>query len=478
MSKNNPEQTLSVDVRRIPRDAENALLVLATEGLPSQLHHLTLVDAQWGGKPCPEIKRIEIGEDGSLGLEGTLPTRDGIVREGVAWDSGIFTARVPKRGTLTINNGTSHVICEGLDTTARVEGWAWHVDDDAATLWAAALQFSASHPPYALWPSLGNLVLDGHPRRGWCFETPFGLAFLIRRGDGWFIVFWNGTPQAPSNDDVTKTLTTIGFVVGEELRLRVLHSIREDGAGVGLRHYQIADQFSRSTSREQPTLPFRVAPTWTARFVEGALRFHAQHADAPLVLGMNHYFSSFGYSVDADFLHAWIGAEAIAKWGLVSGLFTDGGPLRLADRARWKSWVDANERAIKSHAVAGMEQSLFDSVKGSEIRRPSPVQRVFRGAGLPWSAAMDDAEHVRNGVAHEGVIPGARSRDGNKDLARVGLARTLLTALLAKLIGYDGPISDRSKNASSIADWTQPDWWGAAELGRVVEYRGADDDSA
>jgi hypothetical protein len=87
---------------------------------------------------------------------------------------------------------------------------------------------------------------------------------------------------------------------------------------------------------------------------------------------------------------------------------------------------------------------------------------------MTWTDAMADAEAVRNGVAHEGMIPQRGPRDWDRDLERVGLAQTMLTALASMLIGYDGPIADRTRTSSIAAE--APSWWTAADLDEELEY--------
>lgn len=157
---------------------------------------------------------------------------------------------------------------------------------------------------------------------------------------------------------------------------------------------------------------------------------------------------------------------------MTSGRLSDGGQLRLADHDRWLAWVRAHKAEIEALAVPGFEESLLGRVRSSEFGSPTRVQRAFQGLGIPWVAEMDDAEQVRHGVAHEASMSNG-PRDWDLDRARVGLVRTMLTALLAKLIGYDGPIVDRSKSCFDIFSADEPGWWPAADLDRVIDYQGS-----
>ena len=46
----------------------------------------------------------------------------------------------------------------------------------------------------------------------------------------------------------------------------------------------------------------------------------------------------------------------------------------------------------------------------------------------------------------------------------------MLTAMIAKLIGYDRPIADRSKTCFSITDRDEPTWWPPGQLAQQIVY--------
>jgi hypothetical protein len=133
-------------------------------------------------------------------------------------------------------------------------------------------------------------------------------------------------------------------------------------------------------------------------------------------------------------------------------------------------WVKANEAQIRTFAVVGMERQLVDRVRSAENERPTSVQRVFLGEHLPWTPEMDDAQLTRHGVAHHGVMPGPRPINWDENTARVGLAKTLLTAVISKLIGYDGPMADRSKTCSNLTGDDQPPWWPVVSTEQEIVY--------
>jgi hypothetical protein len=476
---------MSSNAVRLPIDTqlEAALRFLAAEGLPATPVRLDVERVEWGGTACPQVNQLELTEAGELTLEAPAPSGNAIVDDPSAWNPSVFKAYVPNHGALTIEQGIAHVTraqfgSDGSSYTARVQAFAWTVGSSASAstkLWAARIKFARPKPTQCLSFPRGNMVLALGHRSSWGyrFDTTNGLAYLIpdEDRDHWVIAIDATTsPAGPGLDHVVRLLATIGFVLGEPLTVDVFRPVADDHIQGGLVHLGIADMRPDQLSSQPPALPFGGEPGWLASYVERTYGFIVQHPDAPLLVALHLYFASTEGFVDSQFLHAWIAAETLASWALDAKLLRDGAQLRIADHAAWMKWVKDHESDIRAHALPGMEQKLVDRVRASENDRPTPVQRVFLGEGIQWTSEMSDAELVRHGVAHEGSIPGYRQRDWKKDLARVGTAKTMLAAIIARLIGYEGPISDRSKSCFSIAVRDEPAWWQPSPLIQQIIY--------
>jgi hypothetical protein len=307
---------------------------------------------------------------------------------------------------------------------------------------------------------------------GWRFENPDGLLFVIptQSRDQWLIGFDSADGSPPKVARVVHALATIGFVIGEPIGVGVFRGVSAEGIANSLAHLAVADARFRDASRQPPALLCTTNPTHIVEFAERVLRFLSQRPEAPLLAALHLHAASATGFVDSRFLHAWIATETLCTWGIANKLLRDGGQLRIADHAGWMAWVKANEAQIRTFAVPGMEQQLVDRVRSAENERPTSVQRVFLGECLPWSLEMDDAQLTRHGVAHHGRMPGPRPINYDENSARVGLAKTLLTAVISKLVGYDGPIADRSKTISNLTGDDQPAWWHGAPTGAEHVY--------
>ena len=461
-------------------DHARALRVLLRTSVPEQPAALRLRDTTWGGTACPAVSEIAIGTDGELLLEAAPPCQAAIVEDPAKWNDRVFSATVGERGRLVIDGGAAYIMGLKLSTTtgktvtARVRGWTWRVDDPDDTsvrLWAARLGFAADKPPVMLWYPHGNLRLveGADVRWGWRFATPGGLVFLVpeRDRDRWLIAF-EASGARPTTADVSQVLAALGFVFGEPLGIGLLWPVLDDRIGAGLARLHLVDVSCES--RQAPALTMSVDATWVADFVDKTLQLLTTRPDSPLLVALHLYLASLHGYIDSKFLHAWIATETLASWAITNKVLGDGGQPRIADHAAWLEWVRIHELEIRKHALPGMEQQLVDRVRGSEIERPTPVQRVFRGEGIAWTAEMEDAEKARHGVAHEGSLLGGQPRNWARDAERVGLARTMLAAIVAKVIGYSGPIADRARTCSAITGDDEPSWWPVAPLTQIATY--------
>lgn len=457
-----------------------ALRVLLRAALPEQPSTLALRDTTWGGVACNSVESIDVGTDGELRLEASPPGSAAIIEDPAAWTDSVFTATVGERGRLGIDRGASYVTREqfsttsGVTITARVQGWAWHVDDaddSGIKIWAAHLRFAVDKPPVMLWWPHGNLrLVDGEDVRwGWRFATPAGLVFLVPDADRarWIVAF-EACGSRPTTAHVSIVLAALGFVFGEPLGIGLLWAVLEDRVGASVARLHLVDVSCES--RQAPALAVSTDATWVAEFVDKTLDFLVARPDSPLLVALHLYLASVHGYVDSQFLHAWIGTETLANWAIKTKTLRDGGQPRIADHDAWLAWVRAHESEIRALALPGMEQQLVDRVRGAEIERPTPVQRAFRGEAIAWTAEMEDAEKARHGVAHEGSLLGGRPRNWERDGERVGLARTMLAAMVAKVIGYTGPIADRARTSAAITHDDEPSWWTAAPLTRAITY--------
>ncbi|HEU4728270.1 MAG TPA: hypothetical protein VFT22_10285 [Kofleriaceae bacterium] len=464
-------------LKAIDPRVEPALKVLARDGLPSPAG-LELGTLAVCGVPQPDLTRFELEEDGSLTLKierSPLRIRD---VDPNAWSPSDVAVTLAGGEELILDQGAVHTSgwhfsVDGSSpnlTDARIDAWAWHVDapPGTAVLWAARVRFTSPKPPIVLWYPDGNLrfrVADDVVR-GWQFQTPGGAVFLVLRDEEWFVAFESST--APGQSWVTSVMNSMGFVVGEPLNIGLLHAVGASSVVIGMARYMLVPWASHQDC-EAPAVPVQAGATAIVAFIEGIIRFDVNEPGSPLPVAIHHFFESLTGTIETKFLGGWIAAEALAKWAGKNGRLRTVPQQRIADHEAWERWLRTHEDTIKGFAIPGKGQSLFDRVKSSDQGRQNAVQCVFKGEGIDWTQEMEDGEDARNSVAHEGRMPDA-ARDWEMDFSRVGLVRTMLTALMARLVGYSGPIADRVKTYNNLTGKEQPMWWHPSAHLDEVEY--------
>ena len=452
-----------------------ALRLLVKDGLPDPPAYLPLRDVAWGGEPCPSIDHVDVEDSGKLTLKASFSTVPSMVEEPANWRPDAFTAVTGRDAQLVIDHGVTFETGNTDEGTvhARFEGWTWRVvdpDDVDIRLWAARLRFGHARAPVVLWWRRGNLRVAGARRRAWRFGTPQGQVFLLpsEDADRWVIAFEALDGASLDQRHVNRVLAAIGYALGEPLQVTVFRAVCETSLGGSLDHATRPALACRSA--QAPALPLQAGPTRFAQLVELVLQHLHAVPDSALLVALHMYFASVDGYLESKFLHAWIAAESLAGWAIRERKLQYGGPAPLVDKPTWHAWVNSRESEIRAQALPGMDQQLVDRVRRLERDTPSTVERVFLGEGLGWTAEHQDVYKARNQVAHEGSLIGRGTRNWDRDRERIGLAQTLLTALIARLVGYDGPISDRSKTIFSVSDHAEPAWWTPGADNPVLDY--------
>ena len=468
---------ISDELRILEPTVEAVLRAIVRHGLPV-VNDVELERARWAGVDTPEIRSATVNPDGTLCLEATPPNDAAIVSHPDRWTSDVFTSELVGHGPLVIALGASRIarftIGNDSNVVAKLYAWCWLASPRSVqpALWAAPMRFPGTES-HVLARRHGNMLLavDGQFVRGWCFETPTGPAFVVERNDTWYLAL-RSSGSLVDFDAVPLLCSAVGFVLGTPFELGIFRHVDQAGPTAGLANPGLGRTALRRESNQStaPAVPFNCHPCWTANFVQSIIAFAQSACDAPITRSINLYFASLSGFLESQFLHSWLALEVLAKWAIESGLVPDGGRLRLADHQKWVEWVNSHSREIETLAAPGMARSLVDRVRGAEIDRPTRVQRAFRGLGIVWTPEMDDAEKVRHGVAHEGALS-TGPIEVPRDRARIGLVNTMLSTLLAHIVGYQGPIADRAKDPYAL-DAPGPSWWRAAPLTKSLEYHG------
>jgi len=443
---------------------------------------LALTDVEWGGCPVGLLELV-VESDGTLSLDAQPPSNSAICQDPEKWSPELLKGRT-KFGPLRVDKGacwTSRIsfhVDAGSRMEAHLQGWRWSAIETASdSWWAGSVAFASKKAPTLWFRPTGNVlvVAAGFLHRLWRVELPSGRqAFFGARHDRWFVLLQSEPGRVPSTPEVGDLIAAVSFVLGEPIALDLLFQIAASGEIVGMARLDLARPPTPSSS-QSPALPFMVEPEWLVRFVERALVFMAANPGGIVHVAMHCYLWGLLGTIDMRFLQAWVGTEALAGWMLRSRMVSGPpGALLVGDVEAWRQWVVKHQAEITAFSAIGSGDRLFQKVMSAAAKATSKVEKVFIASGLPWTEEMDDVQDIRNVVAHAAVIAPIADRDWRRDRRRVGLMQTMLVALLARVIDYDGPIADRSETCFTPTGNDRPGWWSSDTLEVVTDHWGRD----
>ncbi len=319
--------------RTLDQNVLGPLRHLAASGLETVPRGLELASVMWDGTD-QQLLSFRVLPSGELEID-LVENAQTLVSQSDAWKAGSLVAQMPAGERLIIDAAIARQIGPGAGhNIVRVHGLAWRVEATGETasadsgLWSASIDFGIFDEPHLLDLGASNLQLrtEDAQTKGWCFDTPDGLAFLVRSPSrkGWQIAFRTNNDAAPSAAQVVALSALVSFALGQPFSIGVFRRVRGADCGDMMRLH-FPDLRSRNPSRRAPALPAIHGGYWLPRFVELGLRFIAREPSAPLLASIHHQLGALDGLLDSEFLHTWIAAEILAKWGLGTKCFKDSG---------------------------------------------------------------------------------------------------------------------------------------------------------
>jgi hypothetical protein len=158
--------------------------------------------------------------------------------------------------------------------------------------------------------------------------------------------------------------------------------------------------------------------------------------------------------LDGAYLKAQIALEAFC--GLIVGKREQ--TVLVKDSKAWIAWVESTKEVIQAHATdAEAGKKLLGKVISAQ-NRPTTDTVEDGLERLQLAVPKDLLKEVakRNTVAHRYLMNQADPRDIQADVYRLDRIKTLLAAVVARVVGYDGPITGWERDETG---WPiDPDW--------------------
>lgn len=330
-----------------------------------------------------------------------------------------------------------------------MSSWTALKNDFEPCLWVGFANIDLESAPWFLKDAKGNLQLKGfegvETTGHWLFRGKHTV-LLIKSGNDWAVCVDTGS-QEPPGDDLRPDLRMIGYLQGHPFNISVFHRISADGQVTGHAHSKSGHVGGAYPLSGSP-VPF-IASLFRVDFFDLAMEKLKSNPKLfrLLMVPTGQHFLAHGETFESNFSHGWIALESLVNYGMFHGLIPKEKP-KLADRAGWSEWVDERSDEIKEFATPGNEETFINTVRGFSTET-SKVRGAFKSLGLPWTAEMDVLGKLRGQYIHEGT---ARNYDPQTTHNQIALLRIMLSALYARILGYEGPISDESGIRA-------PSWW-------------------
>lgn len=365
-----------------------------------------------------------------------------------------------------------------------VTGHYWTLLEDGATprLWVAKMHGS-NRLSGALW-NVG-IKVTRHGNDGSTQTSTFGAHRLVGAYTYYlfnavedpsdpkagFIIIDTGGGEPPQRALVYPDMLALQFVFGQAFYFDILEGVDASLQVVGLvggRHGRDHGEQARS---EPPVPIIMTSEHWPAQFFAAISRTYRARPELRLYIALSYFLDSLtGFHVENRYLVLHVALEAFAFWFLGG---ETGAEQPLVDKPKWRAWLKERRAEIEALAVPGQADSLFSKVTSIPRRRASSrvVQDAFAkpGIDLTMTEEMDREldEEGRGRIVHAAIMFEESQADVDAYLRRIALVRTMLVALVARIVGYKGAILGWTREPGRPYSEADPSWWSVDDAARA-----------
>ncbi|WP_437596960.1 hypothetical protein [Sorangium sp. So ce590] len=292
--------------------------------------------------------------------------------------------------------------------------------------------------------------------RHYCLEGPSYTYYLVHcahRGETrWILALDPRDATTLDRDVLRRDLTCIAFCFGQPFHVGVLHGLDGDGGRAGLFRMGVEARLP-GRQRERPPVPLRGddAPWPVALFT--VLSSHVARDDAQsgaLAAAVTRFVEAIHEtSTEGAALKLLHGASMAARSVLGDEA------LQAADRQRWNDWFAQHRGRIEARKGPALSAELLASLQRAEQGRASALIRAaFAKVRL---APLDEIDAALSS-AEAYLLGEDKARPDGRSAA---ILQAVLVALVAKAVGYKGPICAWERSPSEPSDAPSRPWWPA-----------------
>lgn len=332
----------------------------------------------------------------------------------------------------------------------------WIADtDNLPSIWVGRLRGSIEVLP-------GNLVI-GHSMDhlrlvgAYCY-------YLVRTrapgedSDTWYMVIDLGESGIPQRALLYPDFLAMQFSLGKHLCLDLLLGIDSEGRTVAESGGRFGQEHPDGKRTACPVPHLFSKETWLAPFFEHVSQAYRSKPELRLYVPLGLYLDALVDHLDGSYLKLHVALEAFSL-NLLKQI-PEEKTVIVKEWKDWSRWVNENRERIESFAIEKFRNSLVEKVRNvARLASGRVVPTALGRLGIEVTEAMKEELEGRDIVAHTALMSIADDRDYERDLERIALVRTMLVALVARSVGYQGPIVGWTRDSNRRYEPADSTWW-------------------
>jgi len=161
--------------------------------------------------------------------------------------------------------------------------------------------------------------------------------------------------------------------------------------------------------------------------------------------------------LELKYLLLQVATEATAYWYLKTRGVEE---VEIVAKPKWRAWTALHADAVKELAEAGMAEVLLRNVKSAH--RHASGRHVAKAFELleitPPAEVIEEISDGRGAMIHQATMFDEPQNAAEPYVRRVAIVRATLVALVARIVGYDGPINGWTSRPGHAYE-PAGEWW-------------------
>lgn len=274
---------------------------------------------------------------------------------------------------------------------------------------------------------------------------------------------------------VYQDFLVLQFAFGANMSIDLFKTYSAQCEPIGLAQGDYGNSSAAAEENKGFTIPlYSESSVWVAEFFELTCKKYLENPQLKLFVPLESFLSSLSMSVDKGYLHLQVGLEAFA--GKIMNIDKLSTTEPLLNKDEWKKWVKARRTEIVAFVIKDLQESYFQKIATAyKYFVKQVVPTVFKYYGLQLTEQMKRELDRRDYIVHQltMVMDDEESQEVEFDEElSTAVVRTMLVALVAKVVGYWGPIFGWQTNTDGSYALVDEAWWPSRDESHLVESSG------